>query len=123
MEDHKARLRYFRGALSWDILPYVNPTLETKHLMLQLYTQVRVKNLLNCQGDIDQTNYILQNIEHIVYECRQYGVKQIFLSCLTITNRLPEQLIKDFNISICNICSRKSNCHFIDNANIKLNEV
>ena len=42
---------------------------------------------------------------------------------LTITNRLPEHLIKDFNILICNICSRTPNCDYIDNANITLNQV
>ena len=28
-----------------------------------------VNDLLNCRGDIDQINNILQNIEHIVYKC------------------------------------------------------
>ena len=59
----------------------------------------------------------------IVYKCRQYGVKNIFLSRLTITNKLSEQLIKDFNISICNICSQTPNCDYIDNANTTQNEV
>ena len=49
----------------------------------------------------------------MVYNCRQYGVKNIFLSGLTITNRLPEQLIKEF----------KPDCDYIDNGNIMLNEV
>ena len=64
-----------------------------------------IKNLLNCQSDINQINYILQNIEHIIYICRQFDLKNI-LSRLTITHRLPEQLIKDFNILIGNICRR-----------------
>ena len=28
MEDHKARLRYFPGALLWNILHFVNPKLK-----------------------------------------------------------------------------------------------
>lgn len=56
-------------------------------------------------------------------KCWKYGVKNIFLSRLTITNRLPELLIKDFNISICKICSRTPNCDFVDDANITLNEL
>ena len=56
----------------------------------------------------------------MVYNCRQYGVKNIFLSGLAITNRLPEQLIKEFNISIRNICSQTPDCDYIDNANITL---
>ena len=64
-----------------------------------------IKNLLNCQSDINQINYILQNIEHIIYIRRQFDLKNI-LSQLTITNRLPEQLIKDFNILIGIICRR-----------------
>ena len=87
---------------------------------------VGINDLLNCEGDIDQINNILRNIEHIVYivyKCRQYGVKNIFLSGLTITNRLPEQLIEEFNMSIRSICSRTPDCDYIDNANITLNEV
>ena len=121
MEDHKARLRYFPGALSWDILHYVNPKLEDSAVNVAII-HVSVKDLLNCQGHINQVNYILQNIEHTVYKCRQFDLQNIFLSQLTITNRLPEQLIKEFNILICNICSRRPNLDFIDNVNIKLNE-
>ena len=71
---------------------YVNPTLEESEFDVAII-QVCVNNLLNCQGDINQINNILQNIEHIY---RQYGVKNILLSALIITDRIPEQLIKDF---------------------------
>ena len=47
----------------------------------------------------------------------------MFLSGLTITNRLPEQLIKGFNMSIRNICSQTPDCDYIDNANMTPNEV
>ena len=42
---------------------------------------------------------------------------------LQCTNRLREQLIKEFNVSIRNICSGKPDCDYVDNANITLNEV
>ena len=58
-------------------------------------------DLLNCEGDIDQINNILRNIKHMVYKCRQYGgPTRVFLSGLTLTNRLPGQLIKDLKILI-----------------------
>ena len=101
---------------------YVNQTLEESEFDVAII-HVGVNNLLNCQGDIEQINSILRIIEHIAHKCRQYGVKNIFLSALTITNELPEQLIKYFNISICNICNQAPNCDYIDNTNIKLNEV
>ena len=47
----------------------------------------------------------------------------MFLSGLTITNRLPEQLIKECNMYIRNKCSQTSDCDYIDNANITPNEV
>ena len=78
------------------------------------YTRAGIIDLLNCEGNIEQINNTLQNIEHIVYKCRQYGVKKIFLSELTRVviwvhtywGWLPEQLIKKFNMSIRNICSQ-----------------
>ena len=45
------------------------------------------------------------------------------MSGLASANRLPEQLIRDFNVSICNICSRTPNYGYIYNVNITLNEV
>ena len=101
---------------------YVNPTLEESEFDIAII-HVGMNDLLNCEGDIDQINNILWNIEHIVYECRPYGVKNVFLSGLKITNRLPEQLIKEFNMSIRNIWSRAPDCDYIDNGNIALNEV
>ena len=83
---------------------YANPTLEESEFDVAII-HVGINDLLNCEGDIDQINNILRNIEQIVYKCRQYGVKNIFLSGLVITNRLPEQLMKGFNKSIRNICS------------------
>ena len=121
MQDHKVRLRYFPGALSWDILHYVNLKLEDSVFDVAII-HISAKDLLNSQGHINQINYILQNIEHIVYKCRQFDLQNIFLFWLTITNRLPKQLIKEFNISICNICSGRPNLDFIDNVNITLNE-
>ena len=46
----------------------------------------------------------------------------MLLSELTILNRLPELLIKDFNISSFN-SNRTPNCDFIDDANITLNGI
>ena len=80
----------------------MNPTLEESEFDVAII-QVGINNLLNYEDDIDQINSILRNIEHIVYKCRQYGVKNIFLSGLPITYRLPEQLIKEFDMSIRNI--------------------
>ena len=97
---------------------YVNPTLEESEFDIAI-----INVSMNCKGDIDQINNILWNIERIVYKCRQYGVKNVFLSGLTITNRLPEQLIKGFNMSIRNICSQTPDCDYIDNANMTPNEV
>ena len=45
------------------------------------------------------------------------------VSGLASANRLPEQLIRDFNVSICNICSGTPNYGYIYNVNITLNEV
>ena len=47
----------------------------------------------------------------------------MFSSGLTIINTLTEQLIKEFNMSIRNICSQRPDCDYIDNANITLNEI
>lgn len=75
----------------------VNPTLGESEFDVAIIHE-GVNNLLNCQAYIDLINNILQDIQHIVYKSRQYGVKSKFLSRLTITNKLPENLMKDLNI-------------------------
>ena len=101
---------------------YVNPTLEESEFNVAIIN-VGINNLLNCKGDIDQINSILRNIEHIVYKRGQHGAKNIFLCGLAITNRLPEQLIKEFNMLIRNICSRTPVSDYINYANITLKGV
>ena len=102
-------------------MDFVNLALEESDFGVAII-HVGENDLLSCQDDINQINNILRNIEHIVQKCK-YGVRNIFISGVTITDRLLEQLIKDFNISICNIRNRTPNCDYIDNANIELKEV
>ena len=104
-EDCRARFKYSPGSLSGDILHNVNPTLGESEFDVAIMHE-GVNNLLNCQAYIDLINNILQDIQHIVYKSRQYGVKSKFLSRLTSTNRLPEKLMKDLNISFV-ICAAK----------------
>ena len=61
IEDRKARFKYFPGALS-DVLHYVNPTLEESEFDIAII-HVGINDLLNCEGDINQINNILRNIE------------------------------------------------------------
>ena len=58
IEDRRAKHTYFPGALSRDILHYVNPTLENSEFHAAII-HVGINNLLNCAGDIDQINNIL----------------------------------------------------------------
>ena len=117
-----AKSWYFERTLSQHILHYGNPKLERFEFDVAII-YVGVDDHLNCQSDINQINNILQNIENLANKCREYCVNNIFLSGQTIMNRLPEQLIKDFNISISNICSQTRNCDYINSANITLNEI
>ena len=55
--------------------------------------------------------------------CEFINVDNIFFSRLTITNRLPEQLTKEFNMLIRNICSQTPDCGYIYNANVTLKEI
>ena len=52
IEDRRKRLKYFPGALSRDIEYYVNPTLEESEFDVAII-HVSVKDLLNCESDID----------------------------------------------------------------------
>ena len=63
IEDHRARFKYFPGALSRDVLQHVKPILEESKFDIAIIHE-GIHDLIDCEGDIDQINNILRNIEH-----------------------------------------------------------
>lgn len=123
IENCKARFQYFLGHYHGTYCTMQIRNQKNHNLILTMI-HVGVNDLLNSHSDIDQINSMrfLQNIEHIINKCRQYCVKNMFLYIFLLHVPLLEDLIKDFNISIRNMCSGIPSFIFLDNANITMNE-
>ena len=73
-----------------------------------------VKDLLKQDSNIDA---VTNNIMKIANQCKTYGIKNIFISGLTINNRLHSDLINTMNNALKLDCI-KYGYHFIENSNI-----
>ena len=73
-----------------------------------------VKDLLKHDSNIDA---VTNNIMKIASQCKTYGIKNIFISGLTINNRLHSDLINTMNNALKLDCI-KYGYHFIENSNI-----
>ena len=74
-----------------------------------------VNELLKRDSDIDAVTN--NNIMEIANECKSYGIKNIFISGLTINNRLLSDLIKNMNNALKLDCI-KYGYRSIENCNI-----
>ena len=53
----------------------------------------------------------------MVKKCRNYGIKQIFVSGLVVTRRLSVEFLEDLQKKLVSVCNNIQ-VHFIDNRNI-----
>ena len=73
-----------------------------------------VNDVLKLGSNIDTLS---KDIINIANHCKNFGVKQIIISGLTITMRLKASFIYQLNKSIKELC-RKHGYSFIDNSNL-----
>ena len=78
-----------------------------------------VNDLLKRDSNIDA---VTNNIMKIASECKTYGIKNIFISGLTINNCLHSDLINTMNNAL-KLDSIKYGYHFIENSNILPNNL
>ena len=73
-----------------------------------------VNDLLKRDSNID---VVTNNIMKIANECKTYGIKNIFVSGLTINNRLYSDFINTMN-NVLKLDYIKNGCNFIENSKI-----
>ena len=111
----KAISKCFPGVSSNDFIHYIKPTLQySQNPFESAILHMGVNNLLKRDSNI---NAVTNNIMKIASECKAYGIKNIFISGLTINNRLHSDLINIMNNAL-NLDFIKYGYHFIENSNI-----
>ena len=74
-----------------------------------------INDTLNAETDKD---LIAENVIDIAKECVRFGVKDVFVSSVTVKTRRSSAFISAVNNILQNKCATHQ-FHFIDNSNIK----
>ena len=107
----------FPGTSSNDFIHYITSTLQNlEHSFESAILHLDVNGLLKWDSDIDA---ITNNIMKIANECKTYGIKNIFISGLSISNHLHSDWINTTHKALKVDCI-KYGYNFIENSNILL---
>ena len=117
IKNRKAKMLIFPGVSSRQLLHYMDIHLEG----IQVDTvviHIGANDLLNYskQSRIDS---LMNNIICVVEKCRNYGLKNIFLSGIVFTTRVILDILIQVHNIISNCCSTNV-LYYIDNRNIRV---
>ena len=112
IKNRKAKMLNFPGASSRQLLQYMDIHLEE----IQVDTvviHIGVNDLLNYNNQ-SRNDSLMNNIICMVEKCRNYGVKNIFLSGIVFTTRIRLDIFIQVHNMISNFC-RTNGLYYIDN--------
>ena len=116
IKNKNPKLLNFPGASSRQLLHYMDIHLEG----IQVDTvviHIGVNDLLNYSNQ-SRIDSLMNNIIRMVEKCRNYGVKNIFLSGIVFTMRVSLDILIQVHNMISNFCSING-LYYIDNRNIR----
>ena len=100
----KAISKCFPGASSNHFIHYIKPTLQNSENSFETaILHMVVNDLQKRDSNID---VVTNNIMKIANESKTYGIKIIFVSGLTINNRLPSDFINAMNNALKLDCTK-----------------
>ena len=112
------KCRFFGGATSKYFHHYIQPTLNEKNVITDIAVLNMGKNdILNAEGDKD---LIAESVIDIAKECVRLGVKDVFVSSVTVNTRRSSAFISVVNNILQDKCATNQ-FRLIDNSNIKKN--
>ena len=120
LRSGQARFKHFPGALSKDLLSYIDSTLEEQNFEAAI-TPTRINDILY-DSSSRQINLLLQNIKEIGKKCKNYKVKYVFISSLTFNTRISHKLLNEVNKMIERIYL-ENGYHYIENGNVYENDL
>ena len=115
IKNRKAKMLNFPGASSTQLLHYMDIHLEGIQVD-RVAIHIGVNDLLNYSNQ-SRTDSLMNNI-CMVEKCRNYGVKNIFLSGIVFITRVSLDILIQVHNMISNFCSTNG-LYYIDNRNIR----
>ena len=112
----KARQKSFPGATANELAHYIIPTLQ-EDTPESAIVHVGINDLLEKGKDINIPK-LAEEVIGVGLLCRQYNVKDIFISSIAYTTKANVNYIRNLNKEIKQLCNRY-NFVFIENGNIR----
>ena len=103
LTNGRARIKYFPGVTSKELLHYIDATLEEINFEVAVI-HVGVNNLLNSNNSVDK---LLKNIYNMAEKCKSSGVKKVFISGIVKNNRINDFIIQEVNRKIHDDCQKE----------------
>ena len=107
-----ARMHSFPGATSHQLLHYLDVNIEQNTDTVVFH--IGINDLLHSVSNI---NGLVLNIKEMIKKCRNFGIKNIFVSGLVYTKRITTEVLKDVRLKLLGLC-KEMQVYFIDNCNI-----
>ena len=112
----KCKCRFFGGATSEHFHHYIQQTLNEKNVKTEIAVlHMGTNDILNAGGDKD---LIAESVIDIAKECVRLGVRDVFISSVTVNTRRSSAFISAVNNILQDKCATHQ-FHFIDISNIK----
>ena len=117
IKNSKAKMFSFPGALSHQMLHYLDVLLEDRQINNKVVIHVGINDILrvSSQSNIDG---LLQNIKNMPLKSTKFGVKNIFISGLVYTTRINIGILEKIHAVPQNSCQEYS-WFYVDNRNIR----
>ena len=111
MIKSKVLCKFFPSATLKDFAHYIKPTFQENEFETSVL-HMGVNDVLKLGSNIDNAS---KDIINIANHCKNFSVKQIIISGLTLTTRLKASFIYQINNSVKKLC-QKHGYSFIDKA-------
>ena len=85
LSNGSARIRYFPGATSENLLHYIDTTLQDNSFEVAVI-HIGINDIVNNKNSLN-TDHILQNIKDTAQKCMRYGVQKALITGLLTTSR------------------------------------
>ena len=112
IKNGNARIHSFPGATSHQLLHYLDVNIEQNTDTVVFH--IGINDLLNSVSNI---NGLLLNIKEMIKKCRNFGIRNIFVSGLVYTKRITSVVLEDVHCKLLDLC-KEMQVYFIDNRNI-----
>ena len=118
----KAFVKFFPGATVLQLSHYIIPHLQSNRPE-SVILHIGTNDIAPRNGNTKSSSEIAQSIQQVAKVCREFGVKNVFVSSITCrSNQVQMKKVIEVNSCLMNMCNEEGYL-FIHNSNIELDNL